>query len=83
LLNYKRIENAHKGYKKTFILLLCIEVQQVLVFLFPCGDIIKCLNVPMLKTAVFKLVQQLYHATENGNVANTVSACTDQPKQTK
>jgi len=37
----------------------------------------------MLKTAVFKLVQQLYHATENGNVANTVSACTDQPKQTK
>ena len=79
LLNYIRIENAHKRHKKTFVLLLCLEAQQVLVFLFPCGDIIKCLNVSMLKTAVFKLVQQLYHATENSNVANTVNSCADQP----
>ena len=28
----------------------------------------------MLKTAVFELVQQFYHATEIGNVANAVSA---------
>ena len=39
----------------------------------------KCLNASMLKTAVFELVQQFYHATEFGNVANTVSVCADQP----
>jgi len=33
----------------------------------------------MLKAAVFVLVQQFYHATEIGNVANAVSACADQP----
>jgi len=33
----------------------------------------------MLTTAVFELVQQFYLATENGNEANTVSACADQP----
>jgi len=33
----------------------------------------------MLTTAVFELVQQFYHATEIGNVANAVSACADQP----
>jgi len=32
----------------------------------------------MLTTAVFELVQQFYHATETGNVANVVSACADQ-----
>jgi len=37
----------------------------------------------MLKTAVFELVQQFYHATEIGNVVNAVSACADQPQQTK
>jgi len=31
------------------------------------------------KTAVFELVQQFYHATEFGNVANTVSASAGQP----
>jgi len=39
----------------------------------------KCLNASMLKTAVFELVQQFYHATEIGNVVNAVSACADQP----
>ena len=34
-----------------------------LIFLFPCWDIMKCLNASMLKTAVFELVQQFYHAT--------------------
>jgi len=33
----------------------------------------------MLKTAIFELLQQFYHATETGNVANAVSACADQP----
>jgi len=33
----------------------------------------------MLKTAVFELVHQFYHATEIGNVTNAVSAFADQP----
>ena len=33
----------------------------------------------MLKTAVFKLVQQFCHATKIGNVANAVGACAAQP----
>jgi len=32
----------------------------------------------MIKTSVFELVQQFYHATEIGDVANAVSACADQ-----
>jgi len=36
----------------------------------------------MLTTAVFELLQQFCHATENGNVTNAVSACSDQPQQT-
>ena len=37
----------------------------------------------MLTTAVFELLEQFYHATAIRNVANAVSACADQPKQTK
>jgi len=33
----------------------------------------------VLKTAVFELVQQFYHATEIGNAANAISECADQP----
>jgi len=33
----------------------------------------------VLKTAVFELVQQFYHAAEIANVANAFSACADQP----
>jgi len=33
----------------------------------------------MLTTAVFELVQQIYHATEIADVANAFSACADQP----
>jgi len=36
LLNYTRIENAHKVCKKTFDFLLCIEVQKT--FSFPCQE---------------------------------------------
>ena len=50
LLNYTRIENAHKARKK--ILLWCIEVQQTFSFLFPCWNIIKFVNTSMLTTAV-------------------------------
>jgi len=32
----------------------------------------------MLTTAVFELMQQFYRATEIADVANAVSACTDQ-----
>jgi len=32
-----------------------------------------------VKNCYFELVQHLYDATEFGNVANTVSACADQP----
>jgi len=52
---------------------------KLLVFLFPCRDIIKCLNASVLTTAVFELAQQFYYAAEIGNVANGVSACADQP----
>jgi len=48
LLNYTRIENAHKVRTKTFVLLLCLEVQQTCSF-----------------------------------VTCVVSACADQPQQTK
>jgi len=37
----------------------------------------------MLTTAVFELVQQFYHATEIGNLANVVSVYAAQPKQAK
>ena len=37
----------------------------------------------MLKKAVFELVQQFNHATEIADVANALSACADQPQQTK
>ena len=33
----------------------------------------------MLKTTVFELMQQFYHATEVGNVDNAANACADQP----
>jgi len=33
----------------------------------------------MLTTAVFELVQQLYHDIETGNAASAVSPCADQP----
>jgi len=36
-----------------------------------------------LTIAVFELVQQFYHAAVTGKVANGVSACADQPYQTK
>ena len=59
------------------------KTSKFLVFLFPCWDIIKCLDASILTTAAFELVQQFYHAAEIGNVANAVITCADQPKQTK
>jgi len=37
----------------------------------------------MFKKALFELVQQFYHAAEIVNAAIEVSACADQPQQTK
>ena len=51
---------------------------KLLVFLF----LLRHFHTPecfYIKTAVFELVQQIYHATEIDNVANAVSACADQP----
>jgi len=79
LLNYTRIENAHKVRKKTFVFCYVYKSSKLLVFLFPCRDLIKCLNASMLSTAVFELFLQFYHATEIGNVVTAVSACADQP----
>jgi len=42
-----------------------------------------CLNGSVLKTVVFELMQQFHHATEVVNIASAVSACADQPQQTK
>jgi len=36
LLNYTRIEKAHKVRKKTFDFLLCMEAEQILLFFCPC-----------------------------------------------
>ena len=36
LLNYTKTDNAHEVRKKTFDILLCIEVQQFFGFPFPC-----------------------------------------------
>jgi len=40
----------------------------------------ECFYVKLLTTAVFELVQQFYHATEFGNLANAVSTCAAQPQ---
>ena len=79
LQNYTRIENAHEVRKKTFNILLCLEVQQTFSFPF---SLLRHYQIPecfYVKKAVFELVQQFYHATEIANVANAVSACADQP----
>jgi len=77
MLKYTRIENAQKSTQENFPIFAMSS--KLSVFLFPRWGIIKCLNASMQTTAVFELVQQFYHATEIGNVANAVSACADQP----
>jgi len=47
LLNYTRIENAHKVSKKTFKFLLFIEVQQTFNFPFSLPRHSQCLNASM------------------------------------
>ena len=79
LLNYTRIENAHKARKWTFDFCYVQKSSKFLLFLLPCWDIIKCLVASMLATADFELVQRFYHTTETGNVANAVSICAAQP----
>ena len=79
LQDYTRIEYTHEVRKITFNFLLCIEVQQTFIFPF---SLLRPYQIPecfYVKNAVFELMQQLYHATEIGNVANALSACADQP----
>ena len=79
LLNYTRLENAHKVRKKTFVFLLCVEVRQT--FSFPFSQL-KHYQIPecfYVNNCCFELVQLFYHATEIGNVANADSACAEQP----
>jgi len=77
LPNYTRIENAHKVRKKTFVFLLCTEVQQTFSFPFPLlkHHIPECFYV---NNCYFELVQLFYHTTEIGNVVNAVSECADE-----
>jgi len=77
LLNYTRIEIAHKVHMKTFNSLSCIEVQQIFCFPF---SLLRHYQIPeSFFAAVFELVQQFYHDTEIGNVANAVRVYFDQP----
>ena len=78
LQNFTRIENAHEVRKKTFNILLCIEVQQTVSFPF---SLLRQYQLPesFHVKALFELVQQFYHATEIGNVATAVSTSVDQP----
>jgi len=55
LLNYTRIENAHKVRKKTFKFLFCIKVQQTFCFIFSLLRHYQ-MDASMLKTAVFELM---------------------------
>ena len=41
------------------------------------------MDASMLKTAVFELVQQFYHATEIDDEAKAASTCADQSWQTQ
>ena len=79
---YTRIENAHKVRKKTQFFLEYRSPEN-LVFLFP---LLRHYEMPesfYVKNCCFKLVQQFYHATKFGNVANAVSTWADPPQQTK
>jgi len=47
LLNYTRIENAHKVRKKTFNFSLCVEVQKIFIFPSSLLSHYQCLNASM------------------------------------
>jgi len=81
LLNYTRIENAHKVRKKTLDFVVIYRTPANFNFTFFLLRHNKCLNASLLTTAVFELVQQFYRAAEIGRptAANAVSACADQP----
>jgi len=68
VLNYTRIENAHKVRNKTFSFLLCTEVKQTFSFPF---SLLKHYQIPecfYVNNCYFELVQLLHHVTEIGNV---------------
>jgi len=53
LVNYTRIENAMKFARKLSIFCYVWTSSKRLVLVFPCWDIMKCLNASMLTIAVF------------------------------
>ena len=79
LLNYTRIESAHKVQTQENYQFFVMYRSPANVYFFPYRNIIKCMNPAMLTTTVFELVQHFYHGTEIANVANAVCACADQP----
>jgi len=67
MLNYTRIENAHKVREKTFVFLLLVEVQQT--FSFPFSPL-KHYHIPecfYVNNCYFELVQLFCHATESAH----------------
>jgi len=66
-------------YARKLSIFCYVYMSRKLSFPFPLlrhYEMPECFSV---KNCCFELVQQFYHATELGNVANTVSACADQP----
>jgi len=80
LLNYTRIENAHKVRKKTFDFLLCIEVQQIFFPFFPAGTLSKawmllCWQLLFLSSCNSSIILQQFFFKEN--VRYPVWTCRD------
>jgi len=82
LQNHTRIENAHEVRKKLSIFIMYRSPANFYFSFFPVEALPNSWML-LVKKAVFELVEQFYHATKIANVANAVSLCVDQPKQTK
>jgi len=66
-------------YARKLSIFCYVQKSSKLSFPFPLLRHYEMPECSYVKNICFELVQQLYHATEFGNVANTVSACADQP----
>jgi len=65
-------------YARKLSIFCYVQMPRKLSFLFPLlrhFEMPECFSV---KKCCYELVQQFYHATEFGNVANTVRTCADQ-----
>jgi len=61
-LRMSLLSESSVSISSNLLIFLSIDFQQLLIFLFPCWGIIKCLNASTLTTAAFELVQHFYHA---------------------